>query len=127
MFQSIKDHLSRVWQGRFQWGVTGSLGTFSLNRYANGAVIIGLFGPSFISAGTGHWPWFLFEAAWAFGPVPSWHIGLLGFTVGMITVHDVDQETQEIVGPDKSQYYWFFKGHNHQQKDLEEIINADNS
>ena len=104
------------------WGVSGSFGSFTLNRYANGAKVVGLYGPSFISAGTGHWPWFLFEAAVAVGPSPSWHVGLLGLTAGMTKIHDVNPDTGELLGPDRSKYYWFFKGHNHQQKDLEEII-----
>ena len=104
------------------WGVSGSFGSFTLNRYANGAKVVGLYGPSFISAGTGHWPWFIFEIAKAFGPVPSWHVGLLGLTAGMIKIHDVNPDTGELLGPDRSKYYCFFKGHNHQQQDLEEII-----
>jgi len=122
MLQSVKDHLSRVWQGRFRWGMSGSLGSWTFNRYANGAFVVGVYGPSFISSGTGHWPWFMFEVAVAIGPAPSWHLGLLGFTGGMLMSHTVDTETNEIVGPDRARYYWFFKGHNHQQKDLEEII-----
>jgi hypothetical protein len=47
---------------------------------------------------------------------------VLGLTIGKIIVNDYDSSTGEIVGPDKAKGYWFFKGLNHQGKQLEEII-----
>lgn len=122
MLQSLKDHFSRVWQRRFVYGVTFSTGGFAINRYANGAFIFSLQGPTVFSAGTGHWPWTLIEAVAMTGPKASFHVGLLGLTFGLMHTHTVDNETGEIVGPDRRKFYFFFKGINHQGKQIEEIV-----
>jgi len=120
MLQFIRDKLAAIWQDRFLWGVGVQLGDINLSRYNNGAVSAAVHGPMIFSMGTGHWPWYLFEAVGQTGPAPSWHVGILGFCVGMFMEHDVNEG--EIVGPDYRKYYWFFKGLNHQGKELEEII-----
>lgn len=120
--QGLKDTISRHWQGRFRYGIGFALGGGDINRYHNQEWVLSYHGPSFASAGTGHWPWFLFEAALQTGPLSSWHIGILGFTIGKVKLHTYDNETGELVGPDKDKYYFFFKGINHQQQELGEII-----
>ena len=110
------------WQGRFQHGVSLGLGGLALHRYSNGAYVVTLTGPNVASAGTGHWPWLVLDLAFASGVKPSWHVGILGFTVGKVIVNSYDQKLGEIVGPDRNKYYFFFKGINHRQQDLEEII-----
>lgn len=120
MLKMFKDKLYHLWQGRFQYGISIALGSFGFNRHKAGVVIAG-HGPMIISPGTQHWPWYLFEFGVAIGSPPSWHVGVLGLTVGMLVCHDHDDEGV-LLGPDYHKYYWFFKGLNHQQKDLEEII-----
>ena len=120
MLNYTKRVLDAIWQRRFQYGVSGGFGGFGLMKYANGWVVQGS-GPELQSPGTGHWPWFLFEFGRSFTTVPSWHVGILGFTFGMRVLHDVDLKEQ-IVGPDYKSYYWFFKGLNHKDQDLGEII-----
>jgi hypothetical protein len=63
----------------------------------------------------------MFEFGLGLVTVPSWHVGILGLCFGMLYVHDVD-ESGSIVGADCKKYYWFYKGLNHQNKSLEEII-----
>ena len=120
MLQFIKDRLAAIWQDRFRHGVGISFGSLGVTRYTNGLVLAGN-GPVVMSIGTGHWPWHLCEFGLALGAVPSWHMGVLGFTVGMIICHD-HNEDGSLKGVDYKKYYWFFKGLNHQGKDLEEII-----
>jgi len=122
MFKDLMDRVSDMWDGRFQWGFGIALWDCGINRFANNELIFTMHGPCLLSPGTGHWPWLMFEIAYATGPRSSWHIGLLGFTIGKIVVNDYDQSTGEIVGPDKNKYYSFFKGINHKAKQLEEII-----
>jgi hypothetical protein len=122
MFKGLIDKVFFKWQGRFKNGVGVSLCDFSVTRFHNGEYIGTIHIVSLNSASTGHWPWYLFEVGISTGPRGSWHIGVLGFTFGKIIVNDYDISTGEIVGPDKSRYYWFFKGVNHQDKQLEEII-----
>jgi hypothetical protein len=120
MLQLIKD----MWQGRFDHGFTLTFGGVSVNRYDNGEFAFSFAGPCLLSVATGHWPWYLFEVNKLTGDRGSWTVGLLGLTVGMAMVHDLDQHTQETVGPDKPKYYFFFKAINHHQQQFEEIINA---
>jgi hypothetical protein len=83
-----------------------------------------LSGPRIGSPGTGHWPWFLFEVVFSYNKLDgnlSWHIGVLGFTVGKLVTHDFNEDGT-IAGPDKSKHYFFFKGINHQYKDIGEIL-----
>ena len=122
MFQSLKDKLHFHWQGRFRYGFNIGIGGVGLNRYDNGAFVFTTTGPTFISGGTGHWPWYMWDVAVANGPRPSWHIGVLGFTIGKVIINSYDDKLGEIVGPDRSKYYFFFKGINHQSKEFEEII-----
>jgi hypothetical protein len=124
MLEMLKDKLFNIWESRFKNGASLSLGGMSVGKFANGEFAFSIAGPSVLSPATGHWPWFTFEASYLTGPAGSWHIGLLGFTVGMTVVHDIDVETQETVGPDKPTYYFFFKGINHINQQFEEIINA---
>ena len=119
-YQSFKDNLARLWQGRFQYGVAFSLFNTNVNRYASGGWIGAFSVLTILSDGTGHWPWSAMECAIQFGTLPAWHIGILGFTVGQRRVHDV--EDGEVVGPDVMKRYFFFKGINHQQLTLEEIV-----
>jgi hypothetical protein len=121
MLTKFKDRLAEAWESRFQHGVAVSLGDLSINRFHNGEYIGTIHVLSLGSTGTGHWPWYVFEFGFCTGPRGSWHIGVLGLTVGKVIVNDYDQETGEIVGPDKVKYYWFFKGINHKDKQLEEI------
>ena len=122
MLQSFKDRLFNIWQSRFTRGVSLAFGGMSVNKYENGEFAITLAGPNVLSTATGHWPWFTFEVSKLTGPAGSWHIGLLGFTVGMTMVHTTNTETGEIIGPDKPKYYFFFKGINHFNQQFEEII-----
>lgn len=122
MFKKLRWKLIDAWDGRFKWGAAADFGSIALNRFANNEILVGIHGPSLISPGTGHWPWYLFEVAFCTGPRSSWHINVLGFTIGKIVVNNYDQSTGEIVGPDKGKYYFFFKGINHKSKQLEEII-----
>jgi arylsulfatase A-like enzyme len=122
MFRRLIDTFFHVWQGRFKHGFGVALGDTGITRFHNGEYISVLHGPALMSNSTGHWPWYLFEAGYCTGPRGSWHIGVLGLTVGEIIVNDYDLSTGEIVGPDKKKYYWFFKGINHKDKQLEEII-----
>jgi hypothetical protein len=122
MFKRLIDKFYDKWQGRFKMGIALSLIDVGVNRFTNGEYIGITHVGTVISNGTGHWPWYVFEAGYCTGPLSVWHVGILGFTVGRIIRHDIDTETGEIVGPDKSTYYWFFKGLNHKDKQLEEII-----
>jgi hypothetical protein len=122
MFQRIKDWMFRVWDQRFIFGAAVALGDIGLTRFSNNEFMIGGHLLTVMSTGTGHWPWYLAEFGWSSGSRGSWHLGLLGFTIGMCMVHVTDTETGEVVGPDKRKFYSFFKGINHKQKQLEEII-----
>jgi hypothetical protein len=122
MFQRLKDRLFKIWEDRFMFGVGLSAGDLAFNRFTNGdLILVGHLG-TVGSPSTGHWPWHLCEFGVSSGARASWHLGLLGFTVGKVVVNDYDQKSGEIVGPDKSKYYYFFKGINHRNKQLEEII-----
>ncbi|MBW2638106.1 MAG: hypothetical protein JRC86_11420, partial [Deltaproteobacteria bacterium] len=99
-------------------GVGFNAGSVVLTFHKYGTMLQG-HGPMVLSPGSLHWPWYLFELGYAWGSKPSWHVGVLGFTVGMVMEHDTN-EGGTIVGPDYRKYYWFFKGLNHQGKDLEE-------
>jgi hypothetical protein len=122
MFNRLKDKLVKVWDNRFLFGICLALGDVTFNRFSNNEMLLGGHIGIVMSPGTGHWPWYVFEVAYSTGPRGSWHIGVLGFTIGMVIVNDYDESTGEIVGPDKKKYYYFFKGINHQNKQLEEII-----
>jgi hypothetical protein len=124
MLQLVKDRLVSAWQGRFAHGFTFTFGGVSGNRYNNGELALGLAGPCLLSPATGHWPWYAFEYNMLTGDHGSWNLGLLGLTIGRVMVHTIDDETQEVVGPDRPKYYFFFKGINHHQQQFEEIINA---
>lgn len=121
MLRSVRDHISRLWQGRFMYGAGFAFGGGGINRYDNGEWVFSFQGPSLHSPGTGHWPFFLFEIAVQTGPKANWHIGLLGHTAGKIKIHTVNEEGM-VDGPDVNKYYFFFKGINNQGKQLEEII-----
>ena len=121
MLKLLIDKVFHHWQGRFKNGLNFGLGGGGINRYDNGAIVVTFMGPNVVSAGTGHWPWMVFEVAWANGPRPSWHVAILGFTVGKVVVNDYDQETGKIAGPDKSKHYYFFKGINHCHQSFEDI------
>jgi hypothetical protein len=118
----LKDRLAGWWDQRFMFGFSLSVGDVTFNRFTNGEMLFGVHLGIVMSPGTGHWPWYMFEAALSTGPRSTWHLAVLGFTIGKIIVNDYDQEAGEIVGPDKKKFYWFFKGINHKNKQLEEII-----
>jgi hypothetical protein len=120
MTQFIKDRLAAIWQDRFRFGVSLNFGDLQLVRYQQGTMFT-WHGPGAISVNTGHWPWVLFEVGGTTGAMPSWTIGILGFTFGMVMEHAIDEEG-EVAGPDFKKYYWFFKGLNHRGQPLEEII-----
>jgi hypothetical protein len=120
MLQFCREKLAAIWQDRFRYGVGIAIGATGVTRHKQGTVFTGN-GPMLISVGTSHWPWYMFEWGFVSGQVPSWHVGLLGFTVGMVVEHDIN-ELGEVCGPDFKKYYWFFKGLNHQGKELGEII-----
>ena len=122
MFKGLIDRMKYTWQGRFKHGMGLNLGDITFTRFDNGEVLLVVHVGTVASNGTGHWPWYVLEFGACTGPRSAWHVGLIGFTVGKVVVNDYDQETGEIVGPDKAKYYWFFKGLNHQNKQLEEII-----
>jgi hypothetical protein len=122
MFKGFIDKFYHRWQGRFTKGIAFSLVDLAVNRFSNGEYIGTVHVGCIVSNNTGHWPWYVFEIGYCTGPLSVWHVGLLGFTVGITILHDIDTETGEIVGPDKKKYYWFFKGFNHKDKQLEEII-----
>jgi hypothetical protein len=122
MFQKIKDWMFRVWDQRFIFGGCIALGDMGLTRFTNGEILIGGHLLCVISNGTGHWPWYLGEFGYNTGPRSSWHLGIMGFTVGQIWAHENDPDTGDIIGPDKKKFYYFFKGINHKEKQLEEII-----
>ena len=122
MFQSLKDRLFKVWDDRFMFGVAVSAFDLALNRFTNGAMILTSHLGTLMSPATGHWAWHVCEFGISTGDLAAWHVGLLGFTVGKVVVNDYDQEAGEIVGPSKNKYYSFFKGINHRNKQLEEII-----
>jgi arylsulfatase A-like enzyme len=121
MFRKLIDMMYHKWEGRFKNGVGLSLGDFGFTRFDNGEVLSTIHIGTLVSLASGHWPWYVFEAGYCTGARSAWHIGVLGLTVGKVVVNDYDKETGEIVGPDKSKHYWFFKGLNHQHKQLEEI------
>lgn len=121
MFQSFKDWLYGKWQGRFLHGATFSLGTFLFGRFTVGGGILKIVLLEIGSVGSGHWPWTAFELALQFGPMPSWHINLLGFLVGQCRVSDLNEDGS-IKGKDYQRTYFMFKGLNHQHQTLEEII-----
>jgi hypothetical protein len=120
IFQSFKDNLARLWQGRFRYGPVFNLLGIAAHRYNNGEKVLNINLITIESAGTGHWPWCLAEVGKQWGECAAWHVGLLGFTIGTVRVHDiVDGET---AGPDYLKPYFMFKGLNHQQQNLEEIV-----
>jgi len=122
MLKGFKNVMLDRWQGRFKQGVGINLADVSVTRFPNRAYLFICHVGTIMSNGTGHWPWYVFEVGHCGGPRSSWHIGVLGLTVGKIIVNDYDESTGEVVGPDKNKYYWFFKGLNHKDKQLEEII-----
>lgn len=106
----------------FSYGINVEGFQVALNRYTSGDVRGKLTIGSILSAGTGHWPFTLFDVSFLTGPLGCWQFTLLGWTVGMKKVHDIDQETGQIVGKDKKMLYSFFSCFNHKGKQLEEII-----
>lgn len=120
MLKFVRDKLAARWQDRFRYGVGFTLGAIGFTVHRTGTAFTGN-GPMILSPGTGHWPWYVVEWGLGVGSIPSWHFGLLGLTVGMVMQHDIN-EKGEVAGPDFRKYYWFFKGLNHQGKELEEII-----
>ena len=111
---------------RFKYGFNLQVLEGGLNRYDNGEIRgrLGIF--TLLSAGTGHWPFHLFEFSFITGAIACFHITILGLCIGNMMVHDVDADGS-IVGPDYRKWYSFFSCLNHQHKTLEEIVyNANN-
>jgi hypothetical protein len=121
MLQSFKDNLSRLWQGRFRWGLGFSLFNSNFNLFKSGQVVIAFSLFTIASSGTGHWPWSLVDVAVQIGPQAAMHFGLLGFTFGRFRKQHF-AEDGTIEAPDTMEWYFFFKGINHQQQTLEEIV-----
>jgi hypothetical protein len=121
IWQSFKDNLARLWQDRFKYGASVNLLNTSLNWYIPRGGLFQLTVASLLSNNTGHWPWSLIDVAAQFHvDYASWHVGVLGFTIGKYRVHDI--QDGETVGPDYMKLYFMFKGINHQQLSLEEIL-----
>jgi hypothetical protein len=117
MLQFCREKLAAIWQDRFRYGVGINVAGGGVTRHKQGTVYTGN-GPMLVSPGTGHWPWYLCEFAFVSGKVPSWHIGLLGFTVGMTVQHDIN-ELGEVCGPDFKHYYWFFNAKSSKREDIQ--------
>jgi hypothetical protein len=124
MFQKLKDHCSRLWQGRFRYGFEFIPATFVINRFENNEfrVVCGL--GMLLSSGTGHWPLVLAEFGAQTGSRRSWHVGLLGLTIGRcwLSQFEVMESGEKEVRPDICKLYFFFKCLNHQAQSVEEII-----
>jgi hypothetical protein len=124
MFQKVKDYCSRLWQGRFLHGVECIPATFVINRFENGQFrVVGSLG-MLTSPGTGHWPLILAEFGVQTGSRKSWHVGLLGLTIGQCWMPQFEQmeSGEEELRPDVCKFYFFFKCLNHQAQSVEEII-----
>ena len=108
--------------GLFKYGMNLDLGNIALNRYQGGELRGKLSLLTLSSAGTGHWPFSILDLNFLTGIRSAWRLTVLGFTVGLHKVHNLD-ESGLIQGPDKNQIYFFFSGLNHKDKQLKEIIN----
>ena len=124
MFSSLKDYLSKLWQHRFEHGFEFDLGKLSVNRYANGEIRVIVYLGMLSSTATGHWPWIPFECGYMSGSRNSWHIGILGLTIGQtwLAQSEVMESGETEVRPDINKFYFFFKCLNHQAQPVEEII-----
>jgi hypothetical protein len=80
-----------------------------------------LTGPGIVSSGTGHWPFYLFHFVAATGHLAAWQLSVMGLTIGMTKVRNLDEDGN-VAGPDKNKHYFFLSALNHKDKLLEEII-----
>lgn len=105
----------------FRFGFDLSLGGAALNRYQTGEYRGKFTFLTLISSGTGHWPFQVFDLDFLTGVKSAFQLTVLGFTIGTKMFHNVDEDTGELLGPDRRKGYWFFSGLNHQHKLTEEI------
>ena len=107
---------------RFRFGFDLSFGGVALNRYQGGEIRGKLTFLTLISSGTGHFPFQVFDLDFLTGYKAAFQLTILGLTVGSKMINDIDQETGELLGPDKRRGYWYFSCINHQHQLTEEII-----
>ena len=108
--------------GRFKYGFSFTILGGAINRFLNGALKVEITGPGITSAGTGHWPFYVFKFLGITGELVSYQMTIFGVTVGSHKVADINEDGT-IAGPDKRRHYIFFSGLNHQNKTLSEILN----
>lgn len=108
--------------GLFKHGVSIDLGAIALHRYANGELRGKFTFVSVLSAGTGHWPFTLFDLSFLTGELSAWQLTFCGLVVGSKVMHDLDEDGF-MQGPDKRKHYFFTSCFNHQSKTMEDIIN----
>ena len=108
--------------GRFKYGFSFTILGGAINRFLNGALKVEITGPGITSAGTGHWPFYLFNFVGITGDLSAYQVTILGVTFGSHIVAQLNEDGT-IAGPDKREHYMFFMGLNHQYKTLPQILN----
>lgn len=118
----IKTKFEQMWQGRFRRGFLAELLMTSFVKFPHGVRVRFSLG-HIASAGTGHWPFNLFEVHFQTGPKGDGHVTLLGWTLGWTWVYEVHDDINQI-GVHRRKFYGMFSCINHQNQQLEEIINS---
>jgi hypothetical protein len=111
----------RVWQGRFFQGIAIDGPGLALQKYSTGESMLYFSLLNITSAGSGHWPFKMFELKVITGRFIIWHVCVMGLIVGQSMKHDLDNDGN-ISGKDKRYTYWAFSALNHQNKSFGEII-----
>lgn len=106
----------------FQFGWDVLFGGCAINRYTTGQYRIKVTFLTLFSPGTGHFPFTVFSYDCLTGDLFASQLCILGLTIGSKMVHNIDEDTGTIHGPDYRKYYWYFSCLNHQYKLVEEII-----
>ena len=111
----------KFWQSRFLYGFSIDGPGVACQRYTTGEKMFYVSLLNIVSAGTGHWPFKLFEVKLLLGRFFIWHVCICGLIVGQSMKHDLDAEGN-VEGPDKRYTYWAFSALNHQNKEFGEVI-----
>jgi hypothetical protein len=106
----------------FEYGFSIGIGSVNCNKFANGNYRVDIAGPSILSSATGHWPFNTFRFVATNGDLAAWQLTVMGLTIGVQKMNDVD-DAGVLQGPDFNKFYVFFSCLNHKDQLLEEIIN----
>jgi len=110
-----------LWQQRFKYGFSVDGPGAAYTKYQTGEKLFYMTLFNITSAGTGHWPFKLFEFKLIKGRFIVWHMCIMGLIVGQSRKHDLDEEGN-VAGPDTRYTFYAFSCINHQNKSFGEVI-----